>query len=220
MQSPTPTKQIYNSFDDAYEYFNLRLFEARLPPCLITVRPHRGAYGYYSHEQFGTRDSNEVHDEIALNIRTFKERTPKQIYSTLAHEMVHLEQFHFGKPSRGGYHNRECAELMERIGLMPSDTGEPGGKRTGQRVTHYVIPSGPFDLVYTEHEFVVPYFDLERDKQRTRGKRKLGFTCPSCDDKLWGKPGALRAQPHCGKCGLIEMVADENEGPTAEMLAA
>ena len=40
--------------------------------------------------------------------------------------MTHLEQAHFGKPSRNGYHNKEWADLMERVGLMPSDTGAPG----------------------------------------------------------------------------------------------
>ena len=122
----------------AYAYFNKRLFEGRLPPCLITVRPHRGAYGYFSGERFGSRDGKEIHDEIALNIRHFEKRTPCEIMSTLVHEMVHLEQAHFGSPSRNGYHNKEWAGLMERVGLMPSDTGAPGGKRTGQRMTHYV----------------------------------------------------------------------------------
>ena len=57
-----------------------------------------------------------------------------QTYRTLVHEMVHLEQQHFGEPSRNGYHNRQWAEWMQRIGLHPSDTGAVGGKRTGQRV--------------------------------------------------------------------------------------
>ena len=35
---------------------------------------------------------------------------------------------------------------MQSIGLMPSDTGEPGGKRHGQQMTHYIIEGGPFDL--------------------------------------------------------------------------
>jgi len=35
---------------------------------------------------------------------------------------------------------------MESIGLMPSDTGEPGGKRTGQRMSDYPIEGGAFYL--------------------------------------------------------------------------
>jgi hypothetical protein len=60
--------------------------------------------------------------------------------------MVHLWQYHVGSPSRSGYHNREWADMMKRLGLPPSDTGKPGGRETGQRVTHYIIPDGPFAL--------------------------------------------------------------------------
>jgi hypothetical protein len=62
----TPTKRAYDGLDAAYEYFNKRLFDGRLPACLITVRPHRGAYGYFSSERFGSRDDNEIHDENAI----------------------------------------------------------------------------------------------------------------------------------------------------------
>ena len=70
-----------------------------------------------------------------------------------------LEQAHFGSPSRNGYHNREWAGLMERVGLVPSDTGAPGWKRTGQRMTHYVAEDGPFARAFAARDFKVPYFD-------------------------------------------------------------
>lgn len=69
-------------------------------------------------------------------------------HSTLVHEMCHLWQEDFGKPSRGGYHNRQWADKMIQVGLMPTDTGEPGGQLTGQRVTHYIIPDGKFEQVF------------------------------------------------------------------------
>ena len=87
-----------------------------------------------------TRDATEVLDEIALNPQTFEDRTIKEILSTLVHEMVHLEQAHFGSPSRNGYH-REWAELMEsRPGAIRHRS--PGGKRPGQRMSHYVAEDG------------------------------------------------------------------------------
>jgi hypothetical protein len=51
------------------------------------------------------------------------------VLSTLVHEQAHLWQHHFGKPGRGRYHNREWAAKMVEIGLIPSATGEPGGKQ-------------------------------------------------------------------------------------------
>lgn len=48
----------------------------------------------------------------------------------LTYEMVHLYQHHFGDPGRGRYLNKEWGNKMESIGLMPSSTGRPGGRRT------------------------------------------------------------------------------------------
>jgi hypothetical protein len=166
----TPTKRTYDDFDSAYAYFNKRLFGERLPTCLITVRPHRGAYGSFSPERFGAHGGPETLDEIALNIKHFQQRTPMEIMSTLVHEMVHLEQQHFGHPSRSGYHNREWADLMERVGLTPSDTGAPGGRRTGQRVSHFVRDDGPFAVAFAARKFTVPYFDRSGETAVTHGK--------------------------------------------------
>jgi hypothetical protein len=60
------------------------------------------------------------------------------------HEMVHLWQFRLGTPSRKGYHNREFAEKMKSVGLMPSSTGQPGGDEVGQHMADYPIAGGPF----------------------------------------------------------------------------
>ncbi len=46
---------------------------------------------------------------------------------------------------------------MESLGLMPSSTGEPGGKRTGQYMGEYVIPGGIFEKEARE---LIQTFDL------------------------------------------------------------
>jgi hypothetical protein len=40
--------------------------------------------------------------------------------------------------------------MMLAVGLIPSDTGKPGGKQTGQRMTHYIEPEGQFDRACRE----------------------------------------------------------------------
>src|SRR6516225_9588180 len=105
-----------------------------------------------AHEKFSHRTGNEARSEIALNPATFRGRTDREIASTLLHEMVHLWQYYFGKPPRKGYHNREWGDKMESLGLMPSEDGQPGGKRTGQRVTHYIIEGGPFACEWAKLE--------------------------------------------------------------------
>ncbi len=63
---------------------------------------------------------------------------------TLVHEQCHVWQNYYGKPSRRSYHNREWADKMIAIGLMPSTTGRPGGKQTGQHMNDYVLAGGAF----------------------------------------------------------------------------
>ena len=50
-----------------------------------------------------------------------------------------------------GYHNKEWAAKMREIGLMPTDTGQPGGKDTGQKVTHFIEPGGRFEQACTAY---------------------------------------------------------------------
>jgi hypothetical protein len=140
----TPTAQAYAELQQAYDFFNERLFEARLPACLLTFQRERRSYGYFSHEAFVDSTTGKTTDEIALNCAYFATVPLIEILQTLAHEMVHLWQFRFGKPSRKGYHNKEFAAKMKAIGLMPSSTGMPGGEEVGQHMADYVIPGGPF----------------------------------------------------------------------------
>src|SRR5271155_2223097 len=99
-----PTKRTYTSLDDAFAFFNKELFGGRLPACLITMQRSKSAYGYFAGDRFGSKDGKEITNEIALIPSHFHERSTEQSLSTLVHEMTHLEQHHFGKTSRSGYH--------------------------------------------------------------------------------------------------------------------
>src|SRR5437763_1308858 len=106
-----PTKE-YDSFQQAYDYFNARLFAGTLPDCLITLQRKRSARGYFWASSFTARSGDATTDEIALNPECFG-RSDSEILSTLVHEMCHLWQHHYGKPSRAAYHNKEWARKME-----------------------------------------------------------------------------------------------------------
>ena len=107
--------------------------------------------GYFLGDRFVCIDKPEdITDEIALNPAGFADRTSMQTMSTLVHEMVHLWQHHFGKTSRAGYHNREWAAKMHEVGLIPTDTGDLGGKETGQKVTHIIEDGGRFQKACDE----------------------------------------------------------------------
>jgi predicted SprT family Zn-dependent metalloprotease len=187
-----PTAITYRTFNEVYDLFNQLLFEGKLPDCLITLQRRNRSRGYFAHQNFAHRRGSEILDEIALNPKTFHERTDREIASTLVHEMTHQWQHHFGSPGRGKYHNREWADKMIALGLMPSNTGEPGGKQTGQSVTHYIVDDGPFDREWKLVEasgFKFDYQDRATNGPERIQKLKVRYTCASCEISVWGKPG-------------------------------
>lgn len=210
-----PTSRTYFGLTGAYVFFNERLFSAQLPPCLITLQRKNRVYGYFAGDRFGARCGTEIVDEIALNPCFFAECSVEDTLSTLVHEMVHLQQKHFGRPPRRGYHNREWAGMMRAVGLIPSTSGEPGGKEIGQRVSHYIEPGGRFAQVCAElvglRGDTVPYVELgselEREARERKAASKTKYTCPACGANAWAKPGIAL---DCGACKQPMDVAPAN----------
>ncbi|MBS0263104.1 MAG: SprT-like domain-containing protein [Planctomycetes bacterium] len=213
----TPTVQLYDEFQEAYSIFNGRLFCGTLPECVITLQRAAGSYGYFCRQRFVSQDGQQK-DEIALNPSHFAERTVIGVLSTLVHEMAHQAQFHFGKkerPGRAGYHCRAWARRMVEIGLQPSDTGSPGGKQTGYRMTHYIISGGRFDvltamMIRDGFQFSWTETDSKQPGNgtpvlsplvppRSDGSNRWKYVCPGCGLNLWGKPNAPAA---CWNCKL------------------
>jgi hypothetical protein len=199
----------YTDWSTAYRHLNDRLFDGRLPEVVFTLHRHPRALGYASMDRFAERDGAKLH-ELAMNPDVFLQRTDRDTLSTLAHEMCHIWQFCFGEPGRGRYHNREWADRMEEIGLMPSSTGLPGGKRTGQRMTHYIIDGGPFDRATAEllaSGWAVKRGSSTVEKPRGPDRSKVKFTCVSCGQNAWAKDGARLV---CGECDepMIPTTAD------------
>lgn len=144
-----PTQQVYEELQKAYEFFNESLFEGRLPPCVITLQRQHDTYGYFSANQFQTRTGGVQAHEIALNPSYFAVRTIHETLSVLVREMVSLDQLlntKRDKLPRRRYRNTEWADMCEQVGLMPTSTGLPGGRRVGDNVQTYVIEGGAFDV--------------------------------------------------------------------------
>ncbi|MBU2580258.1 MAG: SprT-like domain-containing protein [Alphaproteobacteria bacterium] len=133
-----------------FDYFNEKLFDGRLPKALITLQRKEGAGGFYAHQRFRKAEGGRI-DEIALNPSHFAGTSTLFLASILVHEMVHMEQAYFGKPGKGGFHNDEWGRMMKRVGLHPSSTGNSGGKQTGTRMSHYIIPGGDFERAARSH---------------------------------------------------------------------
>lgn len=205
------TLEQYKDLQDAYNYLNKKLFDNELPECLITLNRKRGAMGYYWHEKFSSRYDKTKISELSLNPDTFESEPDIEILSTLAHEMVHVWQYHFGDPSRKGYHNWEFSNKMQDIGLQTSSTGEEGGKPVGQKMSDYIIDNGVFEKVggaflLNSNKFHwnsnLEQKKLSKEKNKTREK----FACPDCLQNAWAKK---TAKIMCGKCE-VHMVIEES----------
>ena len=94
----TPTERTYAELKLAYDTFNARLFDGQLPACLITLQREKRTCGYFSSQRFGTRQG-ETTDEIALNPEFFAVTPLIETLQTILHEMIHLWQAHFGRPT-------------------------------------------------------------------------------------------------------------------------
>ena len=222
---PTPTEQQFQALNQAYQYFNQELFDGQLAGCILNFSRKKGTHGFMAPNRW-RRTDEETHSthEISLTPYTLY-REPILVFSTLAHEQAHLWQVDFGEPSRSGYHNKEWADKMEEIGLMPSDTGEPGGKKTGQHMTHYIIPGGKYERAFQAmpEEYKLPFVSWEGDVMRglltgaggsvgnpgnpepgkttsRTGREKTKYSCPGCQVNVWGKPGL---NVRCGDCDQV-----------------
>lgn len=225
-----PTVTAYAELQKAYDHFNVELFSGSLPDCLLTLQREKKTYGYFSHQRFVHSADGTRTDEIALNPAYFGVVPIKEVMQTIVHEMTHLWQFHFGKPGRARYHNREWADKMEALGLMPSDTGKPGGKRVGDCMGDYSIEGGLFEqscnrLLTSDYriswldrfparhvtmsaetfESVSEGIELAPETLELSKPTRAKFTCPQCKTNVWGKPSLKLI---CGECGETYSVCE------------
>lgn len=73
-----PTVKAYQELQDAYDFFNERLFGSELPDMLITLQRGKKTFGYFSPNRFSGKSD---HSEIAMNpdfLRLARCATPYQ----------------------------------------------------------------------------------------------------------------------------------------------
>jgi predicted SprT family Zn-dependent metalloprotease len=195
MSKTNITNEVFAAYSGQYDYFNRTLFNGELPDCLLNFsRKGKNNHGFFAPERWSDSEQSDgatFKHEISLNPTTLRNRSQEDITSTLVHEMCHLWQREFGKPGKRGYHNEEWAKKMDEVGLTPSNTGAPGGKRHGIQMTHFVTPDGVFARAFSAMpaELQLPWLGL--DPTGTKGPAptsKFKYTC-QCDNKIWGRQG-------------------------------
>lgn len=202
----SPSTAVYGELDKAYDLLNEKLFEGTLPRCLITLQRKRRVYGFFCGKAFGEIAEVKEADEIALNPDYLSLRDLRASLSTLAHEMVHLWQEHFGKPTPTNHHNAEWGRKMKSIGLTPKG---PNGKTTGNKVSHEIEEDGLFASIAGE---VLEACDLSTlaellPRQSAPTKSRSGayakYVCPMTGTIARAKPGLSLK---CGDYLMVEQI--------------
>lgn len=207
------TEQVYSFLDRAYSYFNEHLFENQLNDCLMTFNRKKGCRGYHHWEKFKNRDNKNLTSEISLNPDTFEDQSITEILSVLTHEMVHNLQHRLDIAPRKGYHDKSFNRMMYDIGLQTSSTGEPDGKPVGQKMSHYILQGGKFEIACgafllkeKEHGFLWDSIVIELEKKEKK-KTRLKYTCGNCMNSVMGKK---ELNIVCGDC-KVKMLPEEDE---------
>jgi hypothetical protein len=197
----------YVALEKVANYFNARLFHSRLTGTIYSQSRYLRVMGCFL--PYGWKNENTVTAEITINPYVV-EISEKELCQTIVHEQAHLFQHLYGTPGRRGYHNEEFAEIMEALGLACSDTGQVGGKRTGDHMLEYAMEGGLFLQVFNElpTDFLLPFFPISHPftsedpptmtpQKPSYGKDKIKYQCPKCRIAVWGKPSLYIV---CGTC--------------------
>ena len=191
----------------AFDYLNKVLFEGTLPRNVKFNHQSR-AHSPVTSRRIASASrivAGVRYCEINLNPDHFTGQSDLFIISTLLHEMVHLWQEVFGakatKRKNYGYHDKEWAAKMEAVGLMPSNTGAIGGKRTGSQMDHFILPGGRYALAFAELEATGWKLKLESTIRAGGTKKpkddKTKFTCSSCGWNVWGRASTVVMHVPC-----------------------
>lgn len=166
----TPTAELYSSLQTAFDHFNRELFDGELPNVMFTMQRKQKCMGYFSPDRWASSSNDQYCHELAINPAFIGNSSLLSTLQLLCHECVHLWQHlkpESRKPGRGSYHTKQWANKMEAIGLMPSDTGKPGGRRTGQNMSDYPLKGGQFlescKRLISSGSFNIPWFDRWAD---------------------------------------------------------
>jgi len=215
-----PTPALTAAYQAAFDHFNAALFDGRLQHCVLNFSRHAKALGFFAPERWGADGAEGKRtSEISLNPTHLSQRPLVLTYSTLVHEMVHAWEHQEGRPARRGYHGKSWAAAMEERGLMPSSTGQPGGNRTGDRMTHYIIPGGAYEQAFATlpEAAQLPMVCVDQLAEKAkRARNKIKYTCGTCGANVWGKPGLAVACATCGTDDEPVMFEPEETGEEDE----
>lgn len=191
-----------------FRILNNRFFNDILEEPIINIvsMEQHNATGSVTPYFFKNKATNKSIHLLKLNINQFN-RSDEEMILSLLHEMMHLWQIDYGTISdSSSYHNKEYAARLEEVGLKAVNI--VNGSRTGYNITTQIKRNGEYDNFiksrYYNKYIKNNYFNITKDttreiKKNNVNKKKTSYSCPTCSNKSWGKPGMEQV---CGKCNI------------------
>lgn len=195
LKDMAPTLEIAQAYQAIFDYFNEALFEPifgePLPRCVLNLSRKRNATAFFAPSSWVDPISNEHLDEISL-VPEWTGRDPRDVLSSLVHEMAHQRDHLYGTAGKNGYHSQTWAKLMARLGLP-----EYVRSKSRIKVSHTIDPNGAYAVAYQKmpRELTLPFQTTNPmhlvsgvPKTEAHGGRAK-YICPGCGDNVRGKGG-------------------------------
>ncbi len=147
------------------------------------VQRMRSMYAFY----MPGRSEVGIRDNIRFNEGSL-DRDPAEVYGTLLHELLHLEQQYHGKPGTRNYHNKEYRERALTCGLVVDRWG-----------CHNGYTSVFTDVLCKYGVRLEPYVVAEREGRSATASAASALKTWRCDCTRVLSEGTLDAR--CLACG-------------------
>lgn len=150
---PDANAEIHGDAGYSHFFLNHKCWDGKLTNPAFTLARKPNSLGSFHPNRFERIDGQTAH-EICLNPEPLSKASDYFTLRVIAQQMAWQAREEFGPPrNRKGsssYCDEVTADFMDAIGLKPTATGQPGGKRTGAKMFHIVVENGPFDLAARE----------------------------------------------------------------------
>lgn len=200
----------------------------------INNRCKRCCLAYVQADALYDKNTDKKLQYMAIN-PDYLNRSIGEVVSTICHELCHVYEHAYIHIPRGGYHDKQWADLMKDCGLEPKYFNK--GKTT---VSHTIIKGGEFEAFmkkfveeHGENFFNIVSYSQEVQKKTRKelgledgddeedeepkadnadkpikkyNRNKIKYICPSCGMKVWGKSGLSIS---CNEC--METLEEEEE---------
>lgn len=200
-------KREYAMLQAAYDFFNAKFFDSRLPKVFFTIDWHnKKSNGYFCPHKLVNKEDAEAKAKasvIALN-PDYLARDVYEVLATLVHEMCHVwefEEFIKDPYKLTSYHSKRFEKRLSECNLKAVINNK------SRSSCSTVIPEdGIFKGIADEYLKTKEFLSIastnaiktEGDK-KAKAKNKTKYVCTGCETNVWGKAGL---NLHCNECDM------------------